>query len=86
MQLSDFYPGMTVTLKSAEELRSLSYVVRNMVQYAGQTFEVKEVAGYSIILKGMDSWSWGADAFVDESDTPMPEITEDILMELIGNG
>ena len=84
MQLSDFYPGMTVTLKSAEELRKLPYVVSNMRQYAGQTFEIEKVDDYYINLKGMDNWSWGADAFVDESNTPMPEITEDILMELIG--
>jgi len=86
MQLSDFCPGMVVTLKSVEELAMLPYVVSGMAKYAGQTFEVKEADGYCITLKGMDNWSWGADAFVDESDTPMPEITEDVLMELIGNG
>ena len=86
MQLSDFYPGMTVTLKSAEELRKLPYVVSNMTQYAGQTFEVREASDYCITLKGMDNWSWGADAFVDENNAILPEISEDDLMELIGNG
>lgn len=86
MQLYDIHAGMFVTLKPAEELRKLPYVVSNMTQYAGQTFEVREASKYCITLKGMDNWSWGADAFVDEGETHMPEITEDILMELIGNG
>jgi len=86
MQLSDFYPGMVVTLKSVEELAMLPYVVSGMAKYAGQTFEVREASGYCITLKGMDNWSWGADAFVDENSAILPEISEDDLMELMNDG
>jgi len=86
MERSDLHPGMTVTLKPAEELRKLPYVVSGMTKYAGQTFEVREASDYCITLKGMDNWSWGADAFVDENNAILPEISEDDLMELIGNG
>lgn len=86
MQLYDIHTGMFVTLKPAEELRKLPYVVSNMTQYAGQTFEVREASGYCITLKGMDNWSWGADAFVDENNAILPEISEDELMELMNDG
>jgi len=86
MQLYDIHAGMFVTLKPAEELRKLPYVVSGMTKYAGQTFEVRETNQYHITLKGMDSWAWGADAFVDENNAILPEISEDDLMELIGNG
>ena len=86
MERSDLHPGMTVTLKPAEELRKLPYVVSGMAKYAGQTFEVMETNQYHITLKGMDSWAWGADAFVDENNAILPEISEDELMELMNDG
>lgn len=86
MQLYDIHAGMFVTLKPAEELRKLPYVVSGMTKYAGQTFEVREAGSYSITLKGMDNWSWGADAFVDENSAILPEISEDDLMELMNDG
>jgi len=86
MQISNIHAGMFVTLKPAEELRKLQYVVSYMTQYAGQTFEVREVSSYHVTLKDMDNWLWGADAFVDENNAILPEINEDDLMELIDNG
>lgn len=86
MQLSDIHAGMFVTLKPAEELCKLPYVVSGMTKYAGQTFEVMETNRYHITLKGMDSWAWGADAFVDENNAILPEISEDDLMELMNDG